>query len=111
MSALTYDGRPYPFGYTPDELNQESLQSSFHPALKAALRWLADDGHLTGVTKSINNMFGHVAINVAIDSPGSPQSTLAVHKLVEAKDCAIRAWLDSQSDTANFISTGTPNGS
>lgn len=99
----------YSNGFTPEELHHEALHSDFHPALKAALRWLADDGHLTGTPKAINNRFGHVAIHVAIDSPGSPQSTLAVHKLVEAKDCAIRAWLDRHSDTANFVSSGPPD--
>jgi hypothetical protein len=97
----------YPNGYTTEDLEEVSAQGSFHPALKAALRWLADDGHLTGVPKILNNMFGHVAISTAMNAPQSPQSTIAVHKLVEAKDAAIRAWLDSQSSTANFISSGS----
>lgn len=95
--------RPYQLGFTPEELEAEAAKSSFHPALKGALRWLADDGHLSDVPKSINNMFGHAAINLAIDCPRSPQATITVHKLVEAKDCAIRAWLETQSSTANFI--------
>lgn len=95
----------YPNGYSPEALESEAKSSNFHPALKAALRWLADDGHLTGVPKRINNMYGQVAINTAIDAPNSPQATIAVHKLVEAKDAAIRAWLDAHSDTANFLSS------
>lgn len=95
----------YPYGYTPEELAHVAQTQQLHPALAGALRWLADDGHLTGMPKSINNRFGNLAINVAINSPNSPQSTIAVNKLVEAKDAAIRAWLDANSDTANFLSS------
>lgn len=95
----------YQFGFTPEELAKQAKNSNFHPALAQALRWLADDGHLTGTPKTINNMFGRVAINIAIEAPNSPQTTIAVHKLVEAKDAAIRAWLDAHSDTANFLSS------
>lgn len=96
-------GSPYPHGFTPTDLEFLAEKNNFHPALKAALRWLADDGHLTGALKTVNNMFGYAAINTAEASPQSPQATIAVHKLVEAKDAAIRAWLDSQSDNKNFV--------
>jgi hypothetical protein len=85
---------PYQFGFTNEELEREAERSNFHPALTAALKWLADDGHLQENLARINNKFGYVAIGVAMASPQSPQTTIAVHKLVEAKDAAVRSFLD-----------------
>lgn len=85
----------YPYGFTQEELNEEASRCNFHPAIKLALRWLVDDGHLTGAPKSINNNFASVAITCAVDAPDSPQTTLAIHKLIEAKDCAIRGYIES----------------
>jgi hypothetical protein len=94
---------PHPFGFSVAELVREANRSGFHPALTAKLRWLADDGHLSGTPKLINNSFADLAIRVAVGSPRSPESTVAVTKLVEAKDAAIRSWLDTESPNKNFI--------
>jgi hypothetical protein len=87
---------PYSSGFTPDQLALEAGVSNFHPSITAALKWLADDGHLPINLKEINNIFGHVAIIIAMASPQSPQTTIAIHKLVEAKDAAIRGHLDGR---------------
>lgn len=103
-----YDTFKHPHGFTISELYQEAQISHFHPALRAKLRWLADDGHLSGIPRGINNVFGALAIQVAVTAPQSPETTVAVTKLVEAKDAAIRAWVDTKIDTKEQDISGVP---
>lgn len=92
MSYPNDDG--YQFGFTLEELSNEAERSNFHPGVASALRWLADDGHLPENLRTINNWFGYVGISAAMNAPVSPQTTIAIHKLVEAKDAAIRGYIE-----------------
>lgn len=83
-------------GFTKQNLDDMAERHNFHPALKLALRWLVDDGRMPSHLTEIYNQFGDVAMEVAILSPQSPQTTIAVHKLVEAKDASIRAVIEER---------------
>lgn len=61
------------------------------------LRWFATD-HLPADVAEIVRPFGQLATSVANKTVG-PEGTTAVRKLIEAKDCAVRdyiEWKESQ---------------
>lgn len=45
--------------------------------------------HLAGVSKSFHDL----AVSIVDDLPRNPERTVALRKLLEAKDCAVRAVL------------------
>jgi hypothetical protein len=52
-------------------------------------------GHLPDHLKGISKPFAELAVRMARQSPSSKQETAAgLRKLLEAKDCAVRAALD-----------------
>jgi uncharacterized protein YaaQ len=82
---------PAYIGFTKYDLEQHAAEGNFHQAVKSALRWLVDDGHLSKEMALINNSYAQVALALAYASPVSQQTTISINKLVEAKDAAIRA--------------------
>lgn len=52
-----------------------------------------DYGHLPANLQQISMPFNHMAHNVIMQLPRNPERTTALRKLLEAKDCAVRAAL------------------
>jgi len=50
-------------------------------------------GHLPDKLRSVSEMFGVLALHLAIDLPRSAERTVALRKLLESKDAAVRAAL------------------
>lgn len=63
-----------------------------HPSVQDAMRWLKPNPQLPSHMLAISQHFYDLAEELLRDiDVDSPQLTLALHKLVEAKDCAVRA--------------------
>lgn len=64
-----------------------------HPAVEALLRYFAWQ-HLPGHLQAVSRPFGELAEHMADTLPSGPELTAGLRKLLEAKDCAVRAVLD-----------------
>lgn len=64
-----------------------------HPATEAVMRWLNYD-HLSGIPREVSSIF-YDAAHELVDQYGleGPEVTTGVRKLLEAKDCFVRASL------------------
>lgn len=49
--------------------------------------------HLPAHLQAISKPFGELAQKIVTDLPRNPERTVALRKLLEAKDCAVRAQL------------------
>ncbi|WP_428491732.1 hypothetical protein [Rhodopila sp.] len=49
--------------------------------------------HLPQHLKTVSKPFGDLARQLEVDLPANPEKTVAMRKLLEAKDCAVRAIL------------------
>jgi len=49
--------------------------------------------HLPGHLQEVSRPFGEMAARIVDTLPRNPERTAALHKLLEAKDCAVRALL------------------
>jgi hypothetical protein len=49
--------------------------------------------HLPAHLQTVSKPFGDLARNLAAELPKNPESTVALRKLLEAKDCAVRSVL------------------
>lgn len=56
------------------------------------LQFFAYD-HLPPHLQKVSKPFHDLAKQIAAELPGNPESTVALRKLLEAKDCAVRAVL------------------
>lgn len=63
-----------------------------HPATAALLRYFEYD-HLPKPLQLVSLPFHELAHMVAEDLPEGPETTTCLRKLLEAKDCAVRAAL------------------
>ena len=54
--------------------------------------------HLPSQLKGISRQFYDLAVWVSNALPNNPERTVALRKLLEAKDCAVRAWLFEDPD-------------
>lgn len=54
-----------------------------------------DNEHLSGELKSVSQTFKVVAYQMAQDLPYHPETSAGLRKLLEAKDCAVRAALSA----------------
>jgi hypothetical protein len=64
-----------------------------HPSTQALLRYFAFD-HLSPLQRKVSEPFGILAMQLANTLPPIPETTVAVRKLLEAKDAAVRSSLD-----------------
>ena len=64
-----------------------------HPATAAILRYFAFD-HLSSGLQEVARPFATLAAFMAASLPSGPEVTTGLRKLLEAKDCAVRAALD-----------------
>lgn len=57
--------------------------------------------HLPETLQAISRPFGELAEKIVAELPRNPERTVALRKLLEAKDCAVRAQLFKENmDTA-----------
>ncbi len=65
---------------------------SLHPAIANVLKFFAY-AHLPAKLQEISRPFCELANKVANDAPDNAETTVALRKLLEAKDAAVRAQL------------------
>jgi len=70
-----------------------------HPSTEAILRYF-DFDHLPPRLRKVSEPFGFLATKLAVTLPPIPETTVAIRKLLEAKDAAVRASLDLPDDAA-----------
>ena len=63
-----------------------------HPAIQHVLKYFAYE-HLPEKLKAVSAPFGELAKQVAERAPDNQETTVALRKLLEAKDAAVRAAL------------------
>jgi hypothetical protein len=63
-----------------------------HPAISALLKFFAYS-HLPPHLQEVSRPFGDLAAIISDRAPDNPETTVALRKLLEAKDCAVRAVL------------------
>jgi hypothetical protein len=63
-----------------------------HPAVEAILQYFAWE-HLPEALQAVSRPFGELAEHLADTIPNGPELTAGLRKLLEAKDCAVRAAL------------------
>ena len=63
-----------------------------HPAIQHVLKYFAYE-HLPEKLKAVSMPFAELAKQVAERSPDNQETTVALRKLLEAKDAAVRAAL------------------
>lgn len=63
-----------------------------HPAKAQVLRFFEYE-HLNGHARSVSQDFSAIAWELARTLPEDPETTVALRKLLEAKDAAVRAAL------------------
>jgi hypothetical protein len=66
-----------------------------HPAVAGLLRYFAWE-HLPPKLQEVSRPFGELAERMADTLPSGPELSAGLRKLLEAKDCAVRAALDLQ---------------
>lgn len=66
-----------------------------HPSVAALIKYFAWS-HLPLTLQFVSAPFGELAVDLLHRVPDGPELTAALRKLVEAKDCAVRAALDAQ---------------
>lgn len=64
-----------------------------HPAVAGLLRYFAF-AHLPEHLQGVSRPFGELAEHLADTLPSGPETTVALRKLLESKDAAVRAALD-----------------
>lgn len=69
-----------------------------HPAVTQILRYFAWQ-HLPGRLQKVSAPFGVLANHMVDTLPMGPELTAGLRKLLEAKDCAVRAALDLKDET------------
>lgn len=67
-----------------------------HPGVEALLRFFEWE-HLPEHLQEVSRPFAELAVTVA-DGPQNAETTTALRKLLEAKDCAVRAALPARVD-------------
>ncbi len=66
-----------------------------HPATVGLLRWFEFD-HLPTRLQPVSRRRAFLAEQMVADLPDGPELTTGLRKLLEAKDCFVRASLDQQ---------------
>lgn len=64
----------------------------YHPAVQHVLEYFTFD-HLPVPLQKVSKPFCELALEIAARSPENPETTVALRKLLEAKDAAVRAAL------------------
>lgn len=61
--------------------------------MKNNLMQFFEYAHLPAHLQEVSKPFGELAAKIEADLPGNPEKTVALRKLLEAKDCAVRSLL------------------
>lgn len=72
---------------------------SRHPSTEHLLRYF-EYGHLPERLQSYSVPFAELALDVVTALPDGPELTAGLRKLLEAKDCIVRAAVDQMRDEA-----------
>lgn len=67
--------------------------------------------HLKEPLQGVSKPFGEMAQKIVDTLPRNPERTVALRKLLEAKDCAVRALLYSDGPAAGQSARGERDGS
>lgn len=89
-------------------IDESILQQHVKP-VRDKVRFL-DSGHLRDDIKQIVRPFEKLAIDLLYRVPSSPELTIAVQKLVEAKDQAVRAYLYALENNIRHVVPGVHDG-
>ena len=73
-------------------MGDETTAKTRHPSTTHLLKFFKYD-HLPEFLQVVSKPFGDLAVHLADTLPGNPETTVALRKLLEAKDCAVRAKL------------------
>jgi hypothetical protein len=65
-----------------------------HPATADVLRYFKYDHLPEGALRDTSRLFSELAVELAEELPSVAETTVCLRKLLEAKDCAVRAALD-----------------
>lgn len=65
-----------------------------HPAIREIMRWF-DHDHLSGAPRTTAYSVAELAKTMVDETPDSAELTAGLRKLLEAKDCFVRASVDS----------------
>lgn len=87
----------YPMMKHPDDYAVAATDPDPEYRDESMLRWFAHS-HLRGFPRTISHMFGRLAVAVARRLPRGSERTVALRKLLEAKDAAVRASLEKGGD-------------
>lgn len=68
---------------------------SRHPAIAALLRWFEHDHLPEGPLRDTSARVADLAHRLVDDLPDGPELTTGLRKLLEAKDCFVRASMDT----------------
>lgn len=68
------------------------MNPELNPAIKRVLRYFKYE-HLPPHLQEMSKRFADLAQTVAEESPDSPETTVCLRKLLEAKDAAVRSLL------------------
>lgn len=63
-----------------------------HPATEGVLQFF-EYQHLPEQLQKVSKLFGELARELALVLPDNPETTVALRKLLESKDCGVRALL------------------
>lgn len=86
--------RPHPYTHVIPDRKENRPVADLHPATEAILRhfrWNHLPEHLQAVSRPV----GELAHEMASTLPQGPELTTGLRKLLEAKDCLVRAALDA----------------
>ena len=70
-----------------------------HPSTTGLLRYF-EYAHLPPRLQAVSKPIGDLAHTLVADLPDGPELTTGLRKLLEAKDCLVRAALDKPHDVA-----------
>lgn len=71
-------------------------ENNYHPSIKNLLKWF-HCSHLPPRLQQIVQPFQDLAYEMA-NNHSCPETTTGIRKLLEAKDCAVRAQIDKQNN-------------
>lgn len=69
-----------------------------HPATERLLAFFKWE-HLPSNLRAVSQPFCELANDLALVSPANPETTMCLRKLLEAKDCAVRAALEGDTQS------------
>lgn len=72
------------------------------PETEPMLRWFAYT-HLPADLRPVSQPFSELAHQIATNLPRTPERTVALRKLLEAKDAAVRCALDTEIAPAGAV--------